>query len=299
MTMDRNFVGGAGGPLFSGAAAETRPHLDVAALTAEARAEYAAGVADFERGVEHFRRMGLVLKKLKAVLPHGAFTPHLKKHMPCGERQCRRYLELAEMDAGADLREKWAIICGHDPAKRTHASVLGPDAEGDPDGQAEGGEGSDSPAKRSSTSVLGPGADQTHDAAAGAPPVSYQTDDDVDTTPVAPDPADDGTDAGPDAVVPTPEGTGPDGAATHGTPRRREGESGPELTAAEHYQKAKTAFGAVCRALHAVGHYDQLKRSLDAIAATIHAGLRKAGAAPCEEPDDVKGIDERSREAFG
>jgi hypothetical protein len=267
--------GGGGGPMFGGSPAQVRAHLDLAALTAEAKAEYGAAVADLDRSMEHFRRLGLVLKKVKAVLPHGTFTPWVEKNMPCGERQCRRYMALADLDAGADLRERFLAFCGNAPAKRSSTSVLGPDADGDPGGQAEDGP-LDSP-KRSPASILGPQVGAAGEATPGPPPAddAYHTNDGQDgpwweeaSLPAPkPRPAPSGqpVPAGdPEATV-APEGA--EGKSPH-RPRVEK-----QWTAEQHRRCGIKAFGIVARAAKALGFFDEVRRELD----DIIGRLRRAG----------------------
>ena len=68
---------------------------DLDALAAGIRRELEAAEADFQSAVAHAIEAGELLIEAKAQLPHGAWLSWLDANCPLGEREARRYMQLA------------------------------------------------------------------------------------------------------------------------------------------------------------------------------------------------------------
>ena len=285
--VERNLVAGVG-PLFDPSPPGiVRPAEDLAALAAEINAEYAAGVEALERGLGHFRAVGLALLKVKALLPHGEFSPWVAKNVPCNERQGQRYMRLAKADAASDLKELWRIICGHAPASDGEGGYVAEDRAGcaaaaharpgQPEGRLDAPEGAGGPPTQSAADV---------DADA------YRTDDDAAVPPgywqgAGPaEPPRSRRRRVPNGEVVAPAGSGDEPVDPEpdevGDEEEQAGEGGGRQPRplSVGLKKGLQGLGAVCSALSSVGLYDQHRRALQAIKDDLNKALRAAGGRP-------------------
>jgi hypothetical protein len=73
-----------------------RPAEDLAALAMQINREHAAGEEAARRGLEHFRKAGEALLKVKAGCGHGKWLPWLKANVPFSQQTASAYMRLAE-----------------------------------------------------------------------------------------------------------------------------------------------------------------------------------------------------------
>jgi hypothetical protein len=85
--------------------------VTLADLAARINGEHAAGLEATRRGLEHYRAAGQALQEARQNVGHGKWLAWLKVNCPdVGERQARRYMELAKSDVTSDLEYEWRRI---------------------------------------------------------------------------------------------------------------------------------------------------------------------------------------------
>lgn len=79
----------------------------------EINAKYKAGEESTQKGLEHYRMAGFLLRAAKSQCGHGKWLEWLKENVVFGDRRARQLMALTKLEVTSDLEFEWRRIQGN------------------------------------------------------------------------------------------------------------------------------------------------------------------------------------------